>query len=177
MKNLFKLIIPVFILFLSSKHYSQSLIDCSTPERDEADFEALPWFGNNNYLFNLLDSFGYNGPQPKIAQPGPFDVVPATFRIPIKFWVYRDDNGNGGPTESDLQNLMDGLNSHHELNNTRIRFYQRCDIGYIDDDDHLEVGDGEAVGLSNVTAFHAKGCINVHIVENICLLKKHIVYL
>ena len=41
--------------------YSQSndTLLCDKTDRDTSEFENLPWFGNNDYLENFLDSIGY----------------------------------------------------------------------------------------------------------------------
>lgn len=32
---------------------------CSTPDIDTTEFQQLPWFDNNQFLENFLDSIGY----------------------------------------------------------------------------------------------------------------------
>jgi len=55
---------PTFILLicfygLVSKAQSVDTLLCDAPDRDITEFENLPWFGNNAYLENFLDSIGY----------------------------------------------------------------------------------------------------------------------
>ncbi len=65
-----------------------------------------------------------------------------------------------------LQNYIDNLNRFFNVDNdTRIGFYMKCEIGFIDDDDHLLVGDVEAWGL--IIAHKERGCINVHITDDL----------
>ncbi|MEJ7821743.1 MAG: hypothetical protein WKF85_05435 [Chitinophagaceae bacterium] len=71
---------------------------------DTTEFVELPWFDNNQFLENFLDSIGY----PPAGRG--YRIVGAprvTFWIPIKFWIYRDDNGNGGPDLRQLQIMVD----------------------------------------------------------------------
>lgn len=150
------------LCLLLSNAQSIDTLSCDYPDRDTIDFENLPWVGNNQYLENFLDSIGYSGAGSRITGP-----ERARFRIPIKFWIYRNSNGIGGPDNRDLRNYIDNLNNLFNVqNDTRIGFYMRCDIGFIDDDDHLSVGtDEEAWDL--LQTYKSRGCINVHIVDRI----------
>ncbi len=79
---------------------------CSTPDIDTTEFQQLPWFDNNQFLENFLDSIGY----PAAGSGNRIVGDPVRFWIPIKFWIYRDDNGNGGPTQFQIQRMIDKLN-------------------------------------------------------------------
>lgn len=118
-----------------------SFIDNDADDRDTTELEALPWFGNNQYLFNLLDSINYPSGANRII--GPSSV---RYHVPIKFWVYRRTDGTGGPNLRDLQTYIGNLNKAFNTdNNTMIGFYMRCDIGFINNDNSFEIqGDGEA---------------------------------
>ena len=126
--------------------------------------ENLPWFGNNAYLQNFLDSIGYPqaGTTARIVTPDR-----ARFHIPIKFWIYRNSAGIGGPRLQDLQIYMDNLNRIYNTdNNTLIGFYMKCNIGFVDDDSHVDVeSDNEAMGL--IQDHKEAGCINIHIANTI----------
>lgn len=82
-------------------------IECGTPERDSLEFENLPWYDNNQYLEDFLDSIGY--PQP-VNFNGPttqaFANYPTRYWIPIKFWVIREDNGTGGASELQIRTIL-----------------------------------------------------------------------
>lgn len=139
-------------------------IDCDKPDRDTTELESIPWFGNNAYLESFLDSIGYpsSGGSNRIVG---LDRV--KYLIPIKFWVYRSNNGTGGPTVQDLQNYIDNLNRLYNIDNrTWIGFYMKCSIGFIDDDSHVDVeSDGEATGL--IQDHKERGCINIHIANTL----------
>ncbi len=142
--------------------FSQTIeyVDDDAQDRDSTEAEALPWFGNNQYLNNLLDSIGYNnGVTNRIITS---DI--AKYKVPIKFWVYRRSNGTGGPVLAQLRNYIDNLNRVFTVDNrTLIGFYLRCDIGFINSDDNFDIGgDGEAWNL--IQNNKSQGCINIHIV-------------
>jgi len=67
-KLLFVLIIVTASAF---KSFSQTpdTLDCDAPDRDTTEAELLPWFGNNDYLENFLDSIGYNSGDNRIVGP------------------------------------------------------------------------------------------------------------
>jgi hypothetical protein len=139
-------------------------LGCDVPDRDTTEFENLPWFSDNQYLENLLDSIGYNitGSNARIIGP-----AEARFKVPIKFWVYRRSNGTGGPTLANIQAYMNNLNRFYNVENrTLIGFYMRCNITFIDNDASFNVeSDGEARGLLQNNK--ERGCINVHIAQTI----------
>ena len=131
---------------------------CGATDRDTTELEALPWFGNNQYLENFLDSIGYPPPSSNIV----IGLDRVIYRIPIKFWVYRNSAGFGGPTLLQIRAYMRNLNNYfNNINRTLIGFYMKCEISYIDDDSHLEVDDSEAQSL--IQDHKEKGCINIHV--------------
>ena len=162
MKKLLSLLLFVSLTCFA-KAQSVDTVMCDAPDRDTTEFENLPWFGNNIYLENFLDSIGYpSGMTDGIVGP---DRV--RFHVPIKFWVYRNSAGIGGPTLRQLRDYIDNLNKYYNVdNNTLIGFYMRCEIGYIDDDAHLDIGyDNEANSL--LQDYKERGCINIHIVNSL----------
>lgn len=82
-------------------------LDCDKPDRDTIELESLPWFGNNVYLENLLDSIGYPYANSANRIVGPDRV---RYHVPIKFWVYRSSAGTGGPNLRQIREYMDNLN-------------------------------------------------------------------
>ena len=160
MKRIILCLLIAFV-FTNTKGQIDTLI-CDYSDRDTVEFEHLPWFGNNVYLDNFLDSIGYpNQGGERII--GPNQV---RFHVPIKFWVYRSSAGTGGPSVRDLRNYIDNLNRSYNVdNNTLIGFYMKCQIDYIDNDDNLDVGDLEAWSL--IQSHKESGCINVHIVNTL----------
>lgn len=157
------ILLPLFLLVSISFAQAQDTLDCDAPDQDTTEFKQLPWFDNNDYLENFLDSIGYPaaGPQNRIIGP---DRV--RYHVPIKFWVYRNSAGVGGPNQVQLQNYIDNLNRFYNVdNNTLIGFYMKCDVGFIDNDDHLDVGDSEAWGL--IQSHKEQGCINIHVTNQL----------
>ncbi len=149
----------VLAIAIIKVHGQTDTLICDYADRDTIEFEHLPWFGNNAYLDGFLDSIGYGAN--RIV--GPNQV---RFHVPVKFWVYRNNAGIGGPDVRDLRNYIDNLNRFYNIdNNTLIGFYMKCEIGFIDDDTHLDVGDVEGWGL--IINNKEAGCINIHITNTL----------
>jgi hypothetical protein len=84
---------------------------------DTTDFYNLPWFDNNQLLEDFLDSIGYPNASMRIVDQN------IRYWIPLKLWIYRDDNGNGGPSQLQVQAMIDNLNRlFNEVNNIPIAF-------------------------------------------------------
>jgi Secretion system C-terminal sorting domain len=156
-----RVIFILLISVISTTIFGQTyqLIDNDADDRDTTELETLPWFGNNQYLNNFLDSIGYPSAASRIIGS---DRV--RYHVPIKFWVYRRTNGTGGPNMQNLQNYIDNLNRIYNVdNNTFIGFYMKCDVGILNSDQWFEIGgDGEAWNL--IQNRKEQGCINIHIV-------------
>lgn len=159
-----KYFLALFLLLIANISFAQTsdTLSCDAPDRDTTELESLPWFGNNDYLENLLDSIGYPpGANARIVGP---DRV--RYHVPIKFWVYRNSAGTGGPTDRQLRDYIDNLNRFYNVdNNTLIGFYMKCEVGFINDNDHLEVGDAEAWLL--IQGHKELGAINIHITDDL----------
>ena len=136
---------------------------CLTTDMDTTEFVNLPWFDNNQFIENFLDSIGY----PAAGIGNRIIGTPQVrFWIPIKFWIYRDDNGNDGPDLRQIQRMIDDLNRlYNQVNDTRIGFYMKCDPTYINNSQHL---DKTFVGASLLMAANKDdGSINVHVVNRL----------
>lgn len=128
----------IIMLFAASYTHAQTTTrgHCETPEMDTTEFQNLPWYGNNDMLETFLDSIGYPS---EVSTNRIIGRPQVRYWIPIKFWIYRDDNGNGGPTPVQIQRLMDDLNFRfNQNNNTMIGFYQKCEPSFINNSTHTE---------------------------------------
>ncbi|NTS42504.1 pre-peptidase C-terminal domain-containing protein [Flavisolibacter sp. BT320] len=115
----------------------------------------------NDMLETFLDSIGYPS---EVSTNRIIGRPQVRYWIPIKFWIYRDDNGNGGPTPVQIQRLMDDLNFRfNQNNNTMIGFYQKCEPSFINNSTHTEKTTVGAAILMADNNDH--GSINVHIIE------------
>ena len=117
---------PLLAALFSLVIHAQDSTDCATPDMDTTDFYNLPWFDNNQLLEDFLDSIGYPNASMRIVDQN------IRYWIPLKLWIYWDDNGNGGPSQLQVQAMIDNLNRlFNEVNNIPIAFYMKCDPSYI----------------------------------------------
>ena len=136
--------------------------ECSTPPITYEELSKKPWFGNNEYLYAYLDSIAYDSYFMDINKP--------KYRVPIKFWVYRSDQGTGGATEADLKQFIRDINQHNINNNTGIVFYMKPKVSYINKTKLQHVNFvSEAPGLT--VKNKEKGAVNVHLVDGMFIKK------
>ena len=158
MKKSILIIITFILCNIKLSAQSPDSLKCDPPVEDTTADKLLPWYDNNDYLEDFLDSIGYDDVSRIVG------VDKVKFRIPIKFWVYRNSAGTGGPTMTQLKQYILDLNKFFNVDHdTRIGFYMKCSISYIDDDDKLELSTADCI---NQTLFHKEAtCINVHITD------------
>jgi hypothetical protein len=134
------LLITLLLLLLHNIEARQ----CKTPDVSEAEYLAIPWYGNPDFLTNFYDSlenaFNSSNANSRVAPTG---VETPWYRIPVKFWVYQiDDNNPEGnedlPNEIDYQLMMNELNEAMRRNGIKIRYYMDCPE-FVDNIDHLTV--------------------------------------
>jgi hypothetical protein len=139
-----KLKLLAFIAFLLLFSQNIQARQCETPDVSEAEYQAIPWYGNPDFLTNFYDSlenaFNSSSTNSRVAPTG---VETPWYRIPVKFWVYQiDENNRGGierlPTQRQFQRLMDELNEGMRRNGVKIRFYMDCPE-FVDNTIHLNV--------------------------------------
>lgn len=139
LKNCFRLIfLLIFSVFTCFDFYGQ---DCEVIDYFDSDisytiseeeYQSFPWYENPEYAVEYYQDFmaGLDvEPLPNARQhPNP------GFRIPVVFWVYRDDNGGRGideqgdlyeplPTDIDIQKLMDVVNHAFGDNDVPMQLY------------------------------------------------------
>ena len=83
-----KITLYLFALILSVSSYAQN--ECDTEDVDSSTMTVLPWFGNNDWLSNFVDSIEtpFNCTNCRIGD-GPTKTL---YQIPINAVVYDDIN-------------------------------------------------------------------------------------
>lgn len=141
---------------------------CTTDDMDSTEFKQLPWYGNEQYLEDLLDSIGYpsGGPVARVEQAG------VRYRIPVVFWVYNNSAGTDiTPDDREIRDAIEHVNADHRNSDTGFRFYLPCNgIRRVNDDDLVEVSKfGSArvpFARTSLNPNAVKGAINIHVVRN-----------
>ncbi|MBX9785619.1 MAG: hypothetical protein K2X48_20235 [Chitinophagaceae bacterium] len=121
-----KIILATTFLLLSITHsLGQSTSQgCQSEPVDSATFFNWPYFGNNQYLLNLVDSME-GSPSSRI--------IPRTLRIPVTAWVYHINNPGDNITDNVVEQYINAVNQFLADNNSRIRLYLRCNVNHITD--------------------------------------------
>lgn len=154
-----KIFFSFFILIsINLQIFSQIQEDfCSSPAISDKKFQELPWYGNNQYLKNILDSNGY--------YKNDFDFDKVLFRVPIKLWVYCDNLGGNGLSDSEIKCWMTDLNMYNISNNTGFLYYLR-DVERVKNSNRQIMGyyiEANWAQIFNKTS----NCLNIHIVKAI----------
>ena len=167
----------MLLIIAASSPYVLLAQDCDMPDHfepdstwapQEADFMAMPWYDNPAYLPAFYDSLinALDGSNPA-TRIGPYGLTPL-LRIPVRFWVYRDDNGLGGnyaiglPRDNHLQLILDNVNEAFVENEVRIQLYLHS-IRNIDNSRYMREMSG-TTRTSLAIDFRLKGVLNAHII-------------
>ncbi len=116
---------------------------------------SKPWIGNNAFLYKYLKKIGYDENKNKVF-----------YRVPVKFWVYRNSKGKKGVSESYLRTRIRELNYYYSKNNVGIQFFMYPEITYIDSD-RLHVLKFMSTSFFQALKRRNKGTINVLIAYNL----------
>ncbi len=141
---------------------------CTTPDMDTTAFKQLPWYGNEEYLDNILDSVGYPPPDPVVR----VEQVGVRYRIPLVFWVYNNGAGTDQnmPGDDDIQITVDSVNAIHRRSGTGFRYYIPCNgIRRVNSDRYVNIRDYETVDpifMRGSGSNFVKGAINIHVARN-----------
>ncbi|MEX0996968.1 MAG: T9SS type A sorting domain-containing protein [Flavobacteriaceae bacterium] len=167
-------IVLLLVLFLSLSPFSgqaQSQEDsyqCGT----KADSDSYLYdftYANNDKLIDIILEENISVPEGYFEYLGienPHDISraaaePGKTYIPIKLWVYRNNNGSGNINTSQAYQMINGLNNLF-ANNTNFVFYLLCDISFINNSNYANNGGQyfDDYTLNNKIA----NVLNVHVV-------------
>jgi len=160
----FTIIISIYLLSITSSFSQLGMTQndgfCASGNERKRALEKLPWYGNNAYLLDILDSTGY-----RVTK---FDYENVLYRVPLKLWIYRKSDGTEGMTEPEIKEMVSNLNYYNLLNNTGFLYYIRPDISYIDKNKRMKIG--YWIESPITTTFHRKkNCVNLHIANDIII--------
>ncbi len=156
---------------------------CGTPSMDSLSFVSQAHYGNNEYLQEVLDANGYRGWESLNNQMARLpdssleflltykDSMPFyNYIIPVKVWVYRGDNAEGGASERYVREVFDLVQQNFDRNRTSIKFYIKCDIEYINSDGfYSRIDCSDEFSTFNVFQNHYDPhALNAHFVNSGC---------
>ncbi len=76
---------------------------CGTEPVDSLAAISQPYYGNNQFLINLADSVEAGSCSTCRVTGG---LAPEVFRIPVKVWMYRTNEGLGGLANDRVERLI-----------------------------------------------------------------------
>jgi hypothetical protein len=153
-----KHILILFALLTMQKvnSFAQSSAEgCQTPLIDSTTLFNLPWFGNNQYLINLVDSVESGG------GGGANRFIPNTLRIPVTAWVYHLNNLNDNIQNEIVEQYINRVNQFFINNNSRIRLYLRCAVNHFIDAAYYNGVNGNNYNTMFNTYYNAR-TLNIH---------------
>lgn len=146
------IILIVFFIYNQSSAQQQDDAICFSGGKREIDYRKKPWKGNNLFLADYLLKINYFSDKNKIR-----------YLIPVKFWVYRDNDGSGGASMTNIKSFITDLNYYYSTNQTGIQYYIR-DISFIDKTSRKVFG-YYFEGPVQTILRHTKPALNVYLVD------------
>lgn len=113
---------------------SPSLQNCGTilSAADTYWLYQLPWYGNNQYLLDLLRELNAASKNAE-SQSACGGISPAQFRIPLQSVLVRRADSTGITSEHLPDSVLREVNRLYALNGSGIQFYWLCEARYIYD--------------------------------------------
>ena len=154
-KNILLICVLVLFNLHTIAQIYQNDVFCGAENSESLSKSEMPWLGNNQFLTNYLDSIGYFTDID--------DTVKIIYRVPLKIWIYRFNNGEGGVHMENIKKYITQLNHYYALNKVGIAFYLR-EIDYVDKNKFDKFGYNWEAPI-NTTFRKTEGCINIHMVN------------
>lgn len=104
----------LWLVLALSVNLSAFAQECQTQPLDSLNFEAQTWFGNNQMLYDLVDSVSQLAiaTENTSGYEGGFDGS-VVYWVPLKFWVYHT-NSNTGASRADLESPVRSTTPSHQ---------------------------------------------------------------
>ena len=127
-----KLRILLLLLLGTCHNLAAQILECGTSGIDSLTMVSMPYYGNGEFLEDVLSITNSSPSNPNSRFSPSYSNNQVTFNLPVKVWVFHDDNGsNGALTDDEVHELLNRVNEFHANNNTNIRFYLKCAITHI----------------------------------------------
>lgn len=152
-----KICLIVAFFFLSGNILAQESDIFFNP----ADTIYLPHFGQNSILDSILDNTMGSASNQRSSVGNLDDNTP--FHIPIKIWVFHDDNGsNAAVLNSDIELLFNQVDN--DYNGTGIQFYQKCEPQHVNSSKLNNITDEEFE--NEINSYDAPQSMDWYLVRN-----------
>lgn len=167
--------LAIFIFLIGTVVFAQERDEygCGTIVKEDAYLHD-PFYGNSKALLDILRDVGYDMPEDYLDNLDTYGnyigrdktfankaAAPTIREIPVKAWIWRNDNGSGNISLNEVENIIDILNNTY-ANNTNIRFYLLCDIGEINNSSYTNNGGSHFYDICS--SHKTSGALNVHFI-------------
>lgn len=169
-----RLVLSFFLLLFTVSVFSQANQDhytnCGTTIGSK-EYSLDKFFGDNQKLVDILIENNIDISKNYLEELDTLKTMPVmdykklresrSYEIPIKAWVYRNNNGSGNISANQVYQVVEELNSIYAAN-TNISFYLLCDIGEINNSNSANSADNHYSDFfaNNQT----EGALDVHFV-------------
>lgn len=169
--------LALLLSVISTSVSGQNSDGCGTDDRyTEQEAEALPWFGNNQFLIEELQRRniaiapdylrGITDSSRTQESRALTDIevrnVPV-YIIPLKVWIHKDANGNGTVTQAQAFQDCSNVNRLFYMNNIPLRLSLKCEITEIRNDRYYYNPSDNAIN-DMWSEFRDPRAINIHYV-------------
>lgn len=167
------ILISIFIslcLLQAKKGFSQNVdtvaLHCSTTFESQ-DTVYWPHFGVPGLLDSMLQiTFPYRDSiiaNRTIIHPNSSDPNQFPYEVPLRVWIYADDNGNNQAiTLQMVDNIVADINNRFANTVSGIRFYLKCDPEIINSTEHNRIENDNAF-FNAINSRHDPRAINIHV--------------
>ena len=155
----------IFFIFITTIFYGQTP-KCGTPETPDSVLEKLPWYGNNQFLYDFLDSLGATGTVgTKVVGSGNTGIPDAIFFVPVKFHLVTTNSNYTiyNTVYKYIQRNLDFTNRKFLEAGARIFLYNACDWDIIDINKEKGWNCLNSYGLQSIKGI--PGVVDVYLVE------------
>lgn len=125
MKNVFATLLLVLLPLIC---WPQSE-GCGIEQTDTTDAKAFPWYGNNDYLENLVNQVE-SCPNCRTA-----NFSSRVFKIPVKAWVYTSSSG-GSINATQAEQYINQVNEFYRQNGVSVQLYLKCGVTFTQNNDY-----------------------------------------
>jgi hypothetical protein len=113
----FQVVYLIILLLFVTCNYSQAQSGCVHPDIDSNIIHDIPFFGDNQYLFNLLDSIhtahNYN-PNNDLSRIAGTGLSNNFYHIPVTFVIHYDGDTNTNVPKYVAEHMLnEKLTIHH----------------------------------------------------------------
>jgi len=161
MKHKIILLTAVFLLCLIHVSFAQKeLRECGTQPFTLEEAEKQPWYGNNQYLLNLVDSIEGTLDQGNMRTEA---ITRSQFLVPVQAHVWHRSDGTGEvPEDWQIMSWINRANEVLKANNVSITLYMLCDVDHNNRDEYYDQISNDAGWTRLFNSRRNVDALNVH---------------